>query len=212
MAKNNEDKNLIESRDFFGAIEYKTDSEGKGKKLKGYSARFGEITDLYWFDEEIMPGAFLNAIKDDDVRALIDHNPSLIIGRNKANTLELLEDNIGLFAIIDPPDTTAGKDIITSVERGDVTGQSFSFRVNEENWISGKKRGEGKNDLRQIKDVMLRDVSIVTYPQYKTTDISYRNKISKSESLENIFKNRFSHIGPNLLYYRRYLKRVSTEK
>ena len=212
MAKNNEDNNLIESRDFFGTIEYRADSEGKNKKLKGYSARFGEITDLYWFDEEIMPGAFLNAIKDDDVRALIDHNPSLIIGRNKANTLELLEDNIGLFAIIDPPDTTAGKDIITSVGRGDVTGQSFSFRVNEENWISGKKRGEGKNDLRQIKDVTLRDVSIVTYPQYKTTDISYRNKIAESESLENIFKNRFGHIGPNLTYYRRYLKRVSAEK
>lgn len=211
MAKNNEDENLIERRDFFGTIEYRENSEGEGKKLKGYSARFGEITDLYWFDEEIMPGAFLNAIKGDDVRALINHNPSLIIGRNKANTLELLEDNIGLYSIIDPPDTTAGKDIITSVERGDVTGQSFSFRVIEENWISGKKRGEGKNDLRQIKDVTLRDVSIVTYPQYKTTDISYRNKISKSESLETIYKNRFDH-GPGLIYYRRYLKRISAEK
>lgn len=214
MGKNKEDANLIESRDFFGAIEYRSDSEGdsKDKKLRGYSARFGEITDLYWFDEEIMPGAFLNAIKDDDVRALIDHNPSLIIGRNKANTLELTEDSQGLYSIIDPPDTTAGKDIITSVGRGDVTGQSFSFRVNEENWISGKKRGEGKNDLRQIKDVTLRDISIVTYPQYKTADVSYRNKAAENRSLETIFRNRFDHIGPNLLYYKRYLKRVSIEK
>jgi len=211
MPKNNEDINLIESRNFFGTIEYRADAEGEDKKLRGYSARFGEITDLYWFDEEIMPGAFKNAIKGDDVRALIDHNPSLIIGRNKANTLELTEDKKGLMSVIDPPDTTAGRDIITSVQRGDVTGQSFSFRVNEENWISGEKRGKGKNALRQIKDVTLRDISIVTYPQYKTTDVNYRNNTAEMESLENIYKNRFDHIGPNLSFYRRYFERVQNE-
>jgi HK97 family phage prohead protease len=211
MAKNN-GIDLIESRDFFGDIEYRADSEGKTKKLRGYSARFGEITDLYWFEEEILPGAFRNAIARDDIRALIDHNPSLIIGRNKANTLELIEDERGLLSIIDPPDTSAGKDIVTSVDRGDVTGQSFSFRVREEIWISGKKRGEGKKDLRQLKDLELRDISIVTYPQYKTTDVSFRNKITEIRSLEMIYKNRFDHPMPNLSYYQRYLKRLSAEK
>ncbi len=212
MARNNDDINLIESRDFFGDIEYRADSDGESKKLRGYAARFGEITDLYWFEEEILPGAFRNAIVRDDIRALIDHNPSLIIGRNKANTLKLIEDEKGLLDIIDPPDTSAGKDIVTSVERGDVTGQSFSFRVNEETWISGKKRGENKKDLRQLKDLELRDISIVTYPQYKTTEVSFRNKITEIRSLETIYKNRFDYLKSKLSYRQRYFKRLSAEK
>jgi HK97 family phage prohead protease len=200
MSNENEKMN-IEKRDTFGLLEYRID-EGKEKKyLRGYAARFNQVADLYWFDEEVLPGAFRNAIQKDDVRALIDHNSSLVLGRNIAKTLELFEDNLGLGVKIDPPETHAAQDIIKSVERGDVSGMSFSFRTNVVKWINGKSRGEGKNDLRQLVDVSLRDVSIVTYPAYALTDIKYR---SENRSIEDIYNNRYNHIGHNLQFYKRY--------
>jgi len=197
---------LIERRNIDEKIEYRAiDDKEENKKLRGYAAVFNRIADLYWFDEEILPGAFTNAIKSDDIRALVNHDGSKIIGRNIAQTLHLTEDKKGLFVDIDPSDTTIGRDIIVSVERGDVTGMSFGFLVNEEKWISSKSRGKNKNDLRQLIDVSLRDVSIVTYPAYAQTSIKYR---SEERSIENIYKNRYDNIENNLKYYRRYFELI----
>lgn len=159
--------------------------EKREKKLQGYAARFNTIADLYWFDEEILPGAFTDSIARDDIRALIDHDSSLILGRNRANTLVLSEDTKGLYSIITPPETNAARDIIMSVERGDVDGMSFQFFVDEERWRWSDD--PKKNDLRQIIKATLRDVSIVTFPAYTATDVSYRSS-PELRSAENIYK------------------------
>ena len=83
--------------------------------IKGYAAVFNSPSeDLGGFFETIRPGAFGEAIEECDVRALVDHNPSLILGRLKAGTLRLAEDDRGLACEIDPADTNTGRDIVVS--------------------------------------------------------------------------------------------------
>ncbi|MBI4800642.1 MAG: HK97 family phage prohead protease, partial [Desulfarculus sp.] len=112
------------------------------------------------------------AIKGDDVRALFNHDPNLILGRNLAKTLRLAEDARGLAIEIDPPDTTYAKDLITCLKRGDITQMSFGFSVrpNGQNW--------GKHDdgfaVRTLTGVRLFDVSPVTFPAYPQTDVAAR--------------------------------------
>jgi len=78
--------------------------------------------------ERIMPTAFDRAIREkDDCRALVNHNPDLLLGRTSAGTLKLFADTVGLGYEIIPPNTQAAKDCIASIERGDMTGSSFGF-------------------------------------------------------------------------------------
>lgn len=203
-------KKSIECRSIDGTIEYREDAASAkpdAKCLRGYAARFNVIADLYWFDEEILPGAFSESIGKDDIRALINHDPSLILGRNRAKTLELFEDNAGLYSIIDPPETNAAKDLVISVDRGDVSQMSFQFIVDEEKWIWSDSRNE-KNDLRQIIKATLRDVSIVTFPAYVQTDVSYR--FFEARSAESIWKSaNIRRNRPLHHYYNRYLTHLA---
>lgn len=178
---------IVECRDMTGNIECREDPEKKKRYFQGYAARFNIIADLYFFDEEVMPGAFAESILSDDIRALQNHNPDIVLGRNRAKTLELKEDNAGLYSIIDPPATQSASDIIESVKRGDVSQMSFQFIVREEKWIFSDERKE-KHDLRQIIKAQLRDVSIVTFPAYDVTNVAYRT--AEARSIESIYKNR----------------------
>lgn len=196
------EQKYIESRIINGAMTVAQrddgEGEGKGKKmLRGYAARFNVVANLHWFDEEILPGAFSESIEKDDIRALVNHDANLILGRNKVKTLTLTEDSKGLYSEIDPPNTSAANDIIISVERGDIDGMSFQFIVEEEKWIYS----EEKNSLRQIVKASLRDVSIVTFPAYEITDVSYRDasgKVFEMRSIESVFHNRKMNPAPKL--------------
>src|SRR4051812_13150212 len=75
------------------------------RTIVGHAAVFNSPTDLGWFREQIRPGAFAESVKVDDVRALFNHNPDHVLGRNKAGTLKLAEDDKGLAIEITPPDT-----------------------------------------------------------------------------------------------------------
>lgn len=142
-------------------------------ELKGYAAIFNEPTDIGPFREEIMPGAFRESIKKDDIRALLNHNEDHILGRNKAGTLKLFEDHRGLAVIINLPDTQFSRDLAVSIGRGDISQMSFAFRVEDEEWIKGEKN---KPDLRRLKKVKLFDISAVTYPQYESTNVSLNSR------------------------------------
>lgn len=144
------------------------------RKLIGHAAVFGEVTDIGgWFREVIAPGAFQRSIQDDDIRALFNHNPDFVLGRNTAGTLTLSEDDTGLKTVIDPPDTQVARDLAVSIERGDISQMSFAFQVLDEEW----QRGEDQDlDLRTIKRVRLYDVSPVTFPAYEGTDIALRSR------------------------------------
>lgn len=146
---------------------------GKLKQWRGHAAVFGVETQIGTFREKVLPGAFKTAIAQDDVRALINHDPNLILGRNRAYptpTLRLREDAIGLFVEIDPPDTTYARDMEASIARGDVSQMSFAFTIPEggEQWDFTNR----DNPLRTISKARLFDISPVTFAAYPTTDIS----------------------------------------
>jgi HK97 family phage prohead protease len=147
--------------------------------IRGYAARFNSpslpIGDMFHglFTERIMPGAFSKSIQKDDVRALVNHDPNQLLGRTKSGTLALREDEHGLFYEITPPDTTAARDVIESIKRGDMDGSSFGFSVPEggDNWV----KGEDGKQLREVREVKLYDISPVTYPAYPSTSVAIRS-------------------------------------
>lgn len=147
--------------------------EKEKRKMTGHAAVFGEPADIGgWFREQIEPGAFKSSIRKDDVRALFNHNPDYVLGRNTAGTLTMSEDEKGLKVSIDPPDTDYARNLSHLIERGDINQMSFAFQVLEEEWIRGEKK---ELDLRKLKKVRLFDVSPVTFPAYEGTDIAVRS-------------------------------------
>lgn len=180
--KKSEDDSDIEYR-FIQKAELSVRGDDGKKKIVGYPVVFNSLSREMWgFKERVMPGAFKRTLAEGaDVRALINHNASLILGRNKAGTLTLKEDDHGLHSIIDPPDTTAAKDIIESISRGDVDGMSFSFRSVDERWLK-----EGGINIREILDADLFDVAIVTYPAYPATEVMIRSLPQTVKELSGI--------------------------
>lgn len=131
--------------------------------------------------ERILPGAFDEAVKRDDVRALQNHDPRMLLGRSSAGTLKLMLGSHGLDYEIDTPDTSAGRDTIVSLRRGDLTGSSFLFRpidggvewTDEEVTLPDGTRF--RLEVRNIKGVELFDVGPVTYPCYSATAAGARS-------------------------------------
>jgi HK97 family phage prohead protease len=123
------------------------------------------------FRERIEPGAFDQTLGA-DVRALVNHDPNLILGRTLSGTLRLSSDDHGLRYEVDPPQTSYASDLLESVRRGDVTQSSFAFRVIADEWEPAERSGE--LPLRRIQQVELFDVSPVTYPAYTQTSVSAR--------------------------------------
>lgn len=148
-------------------------------KLVGHAAVFEQEAEIWgMFREKVAKGAFRRAIAEDDVRALWNHNPDVVLGRNRAGTLKLSEDDVGLAVEIVPPDTQAARDLLVSMERGDVTQMSFGFMIKKQQW---EEETEGKVlPLRTILEVELFDVSPVTFPAYPQTDISVRDVAVRS--------------------------------
>jgi HK97 family phage prohead protease len=168
--------------------------DGAFPKIRGYAAVFNQLSQpLGWgIRERIKPGAFKETIANGaDVRALFNHDPSQILGRNKAGTLRLEEDNIGLRYVIDPPNTTLGRDVIESIRRGDVTQSSFGFRSKDEEYK--KENGEF---VRELVAVDLFDVSPVTYPAYTGTSVSVRTLFPqmKEEDVRSVIEPFFRDI------------------
>ncbi len=160
-------------RRFIKASELRiTGGDDKPKKIVGYAAVFNKLSEELWgFREKIAPGAFTNTLKNgDDVRALLNHDPSMVIGRNTSGTLKLEQNTKGLKVTIKPADTQAGRDILVSLERGDVDGMSFGFRTITDSWrtIDGE-------EVRTLEEVELFDVSVVTYPAYPDTSVAVRS-------------------------------------
>ena len=146
-------------------------AEDEPTRLVGYAAMFGELSeDLGGFRERVAPGAFSKGLGAADVRALFNHDETLILGRTKAKTLSIAEDERGLRVEVTPPDTQAARDVIESVRRGDVDQMSFGFRTIKDDWeeVDGEL-------IRTLVEVRLFDVSPVVFPAYPQTDIAVRS-------------------------------------
>ena len=165
-------------------IEVRADSGDEGAELVGHAAVFDQIGDGGWFKEKIDPGAFKESIQKDDIRALINHNPNFVIGRNMSGTLTLEEDKKGLSIKVSPPNTQFAKDLIVSIDRGDITQMSFGFITIEDKWEEKK----GEIPIRTLIKAQLFDVSPVTFPFYEGTDIALRSHERWIEEGGNINK------------------------
>jgi len=148
--------------------------EDKQPVIKGYAIVYNKLSeDLGGFREQVSPGACSRAIKEDDIRAAFNHDSNYILGRNKAGTLQLSEDDKGVFFEINPlPDTQWCRDLQVSISRGDINQCSFKFSVIKDQWE------DKKMPVRTLLDMKLYDVSIVTYPAYPQTSVKVRDYIN----------------------------------
>ena len=149
-----------------------TEVRTSGRRLIGYAARFGAVSaDLGGFRETVAAGAFRRALDArPDVVALWDHDRRAVLGRTTAGTLRLAEDADGLAFTIDVADTTAGRDALESVGRGDVTGASFAFEARGEEW----SERDGL-PFRTLTDVDLHDVTVTPTPAYPDASVARRS-------------------------------------
>jgi HK97 family phage prohead protease len=174
-------------------------------KIAGYGSMFEERTELWpGFFEMFERGSFPDEVLDNDVRFLRDHDPSLLLGRNKAQptpTLELDTDETGLRYTNTPPNTQLAADTIELLSRGDLSGSSIRFAVpsDGEEW-----EFKGETVTRHITRVAaLADVSVVTYPQYTGTQaFTARSKDSFVERAKQALKDKAKVLKPILEWER----------
>ena len=149
-------------------------AEDNGKKyIEGYFAVFGGVYELWpGATESIDSGAFDGAL-DDDIRALINHDTTLVLGRNKAGTLELKVDKKGLWGRVEINEADQdAMNLYARVARGDVDQCSFGFDILEEE----TQYNEDGTVHWVIKRVKLYEVSVVTFPAYEDTSVQARKK------------------------------------
>lgn len=176
------------------ATEFKTREDGEERRIEGYFAVFNSIYQIAPdMSESVAPGAFTETL-DGDVRALIDHETMYVLGRTTAGTLELREDEIGLWGsiLVNPNDQDAMNQW-HRVDRGDVNQCSFGFDILEE---ETEFLDDGSVHWT-IKRVKLYEVSVCTFPAYAETSvearqedkaqiIKRRNKIWREEMRERL--------------------------
>lgn len=155
------------------STEFKTREDGDDLKIEGYFAVFDSVYEIApGLTESIAPGAFTKTLSR-DIRALTNHDTTLVLGRTKAHTLELREDNHGLWGsvTINPKDSDA-MNLYERVKRGDVDQCSFGFDIRSED----TDICEDGSIHWTIREVDLYEVSACTFPAYEETGISARAK------------------------------------
>lgn len=158
---------LVEQRSYEG--EFKAAVEGR--TVEGYASVFNSMSeDLGGFREIILPGAF-SEVLDNDVRALYNHDSNYLLARTTSGTLELKEDEKGLYYRFEMPNTSYGNDMLELFRRGDLSQSSFGFTVEKDSW-----RMEDGQHIRYIERVgSLFDVSPVVYPAYTAASSGLRS-------------------------------------
>lgn len=152
-----------------GRVEVRAAADGR-RRIVQRAVPYGELSvDLGGWREVIVAGAF--ETDGQDIRALWQHDASRVLGRTTAGTLALTQDDTGIYAESDPPDTGWANDALVSIERGDVTGSSFGFYVDEDEWVVS-----GDIVVRRVKRGTLLEVSPVTFPAYPQTSTQVRDQ------------------------------------
>ena len=152
---------------------FQTRDDNAEKRIEGYFAVFDGTYDLWpGASESVDSHAFDNAL-DDDIRALIDHETRLVLGRTSAGTLSLRVDEHGLWGsvVINEADQDA-MNLYARVQRGDVSQCSFGFDILDE---ETEYRADGSVHWT-IKSVKLYEVSVCTFPAYNETAVQARRK------------------------------------
>ena len=141
--------------------------------IRGYAAVYN--SDSEWmggFYEQIEMGAF-DDVMDNDVRAYLNHDENLLLGRVSSGTLRIGTDKRGLFYEVDLPNTTYANDLVELMKRGDINQSSFAFLIGEDRW----EQRDGKTYRIISKVSRLLDVSPVAQPAYpdSTSELGKRD-------------------------------------
>jgi uncharacterized protein len=159
------------------AAEVRVDRADGKTIMRGIAIPYGKLSvDLGGFRERFRAGCLAD-LGSMDVRALVNHNRDLILGRNRAGTLRLMDGPDALRYEIDVPDTSLASHYVSAVERGDMTGASFRFYALTDAWGL-----EGGETIRDIVAAEIDDVSIVAYPAYPDTTAAVRSLERHRES------------------------------
>ncbi|MBF2648171.1 HK97 family phage prohead protease [Listeria innocua] len=175
MTNRNGERQIVNRR----AVLNTNETDESEKVIEGYFAVFNSETELFpGAFEEILPGAFDNTLEN-DVRALINHDTALVLGRNVSETLSLRVDPVGLWGQIkiNPLDSDA-INLYERVKRGDVSQCSFGFNIikEQEEW---RDDGSVKWSLEEVE---LHEVSVCTFPAYSDTGVEARqNDVKRHE-------------------------------
>lgn len=163
---------VVEQRAYDGEIKAAEES----RTVEGYASVFNSMSEDLGFREVILPGAFSDVL-DNDVRALYNHDSNYLLARTTSGTLELKEDDKGLYYRFEMPNTSYGNDMLELFRRGDLTQSSFGFTVEKDNW-----RMEDGQQVRYIERVgSLFDVSPVVFPAYSQASSGLRSAEPKGE-------------------------------
>jgi HK97 family phage prohead protease len=199
--------NAIIERRFLNA-ELRASMKGSTRTIAGYAATFGksirpEMQRQLGFNERCAPGCFQRSIRSGaDITCLQNHDPSLLLGRVSNRTLQLREDNKGLYFECSLPDTSVARDLHALVTRGDIHSCSFSFSAgdNGAKWTKEKNDNGNLQATRTLTDVDLLDVSAVTEPAYLNTEVNARGeKDDDEDDLDAIEENSLQEVEHNSL-------------
>lgn len=151
-------------------INLRADS-GEKKTLRGLASPFNQETVIGgWFREVILPGAYTKTLQENDQVSLWDHDSGKPLSRKSTGTLILRETSNGLEFEMTLGNQSWALDAYESIQRGDVQGVSIGFRVIKQTWTNGDEENR-ELDLREIVEVRLYEISIVTFPAYEGTRV-----------------------------------------
>lgn len=144
----------------------------EGRKLIGYAAVWDSPTEIReagrTFTEVVRRSAFTRTLDGSgDVLCCFNHDPAKLLGRTASGTLTVTPDEHGLRFEVELPDTATGNEVRTLVERGDLTGASFTFSVRSDKW---------NGSTRELIDVDLFELGPVAMPAYQQTEIALRSR------------------------------------
>lgn len=159
-----------------GGLEFRSSSDGV--TVEGHASTFNQPYNMGWYMEDVAPGAFTKTLSENpDVRLLINHEGLPLARSGAAGTLELSQDDSGLYvrSVLDPSDPDVQR-ILPKMARGDLNQMSFAFGTVKDTW-------NGDYSARTLNELSLAggDVSIVTYPANPNAGISVRSQMMTAE-------------------------------
>ena len=153
--------------------------ENGERVIEGYAAKYGVEANIGPFKETISRGAFDKVLmsQDLDCRALINHDPSLILGRSSAGTLELSSDDVGLKYRVKLGNQQYATDLYESIQRGDISQSSFAFTIKDQTWSEDRST----RSVDQVASLL--DVSPVCYPAFKEATVVAREEEEQEKEI-----------------------------
>lgn len=176
MKQKEQNKKVLEKRHFSATIKR---ASSDSRTVEGVAAIIGSRYNMGWYDEVIAEGAFTEALKNSDIRALLNHDANKLLARTSSGTLEVWVEGKELRYKFEAPNTRDGDDVLELLDRGDLKESSFAFTIERQRWESidhGKDAPKRWEEIRHIEEFkIIYDVSPVTYPANPDTSVAKRS-------------------------------------